>query len=207
MAELTETAERVKQTAEGLFMQYGLRSVSMDDIAAALGISKKTIYKFYADKDALVEDVIDSLIAKNRESCRYDQQQADNAIHEIFLAIELMMEIFRTMNPALVFDMQKYYPAAFRKFAEHKNKYMLGVIKANMLRGIEEGLYREDIDIEILSRFRVESMMIPFNPEFHSKLKTTLMEIEKEILLHFLFGMVSPKGYKMAVKYYTKSNK
>lgn len=207
MTKTTDTAERVKQTAEALFMQYGLRSVSMDDIAAALGVSKKTIYKFYADKDSLVEDVIDTLIANNRESCKKDQQQADNAIHEIFLAIEFMMEIFRAMNPAFVFDMHKYYPGAFRKFAEHKNKYLLGIIKANIIRGMSEGLYREDIDIEVLSRFRVESMMLPFNPEFHTKLKVGLMNIEKEILIHFLFGMVSPKGYKMAVKYSDAANK
>ena len=124
-----------------------------------------------------------------------------NAIHEIFLAMDFMMEIFKSMNPSLVFDMQKYYPGAFMKFSEHKNNYLQGMIKANILRGIEEELYREDLQVEILSRFRVESMMLPFNPDFQSKVKFNLAVIEEELILHFLFGMVSLKGYKMAIKY------
>lgn len=196
-----DTGERIKQTAHGLFMQFGLRSVSMDDIATGLGISKKTIYQFYQDKDALVEDVIASIIAHNQFCCQKDREGSMNAIHEIFLAMDFMMEIFKSMNPSLVFDMQKYYPGAFMKFSEHKNNYLQGMIKANILRGIEEELYREDLQVEILSRFRVESMMLPFNPDFQSKVKFNLAVIEEELILHFLFGMVSLKGYKMAIKY------
>ena len=196
-----DTGERIKQTAHGLFMQFGLRSVSMDDIANSLGISKKTIYQFYQDKDALVEDVIASIIEHNQFCCQKDREGSMNAIHEIFLAMDFMMEIFKSMNPSLVFDMQKYYPGAFLKFSEHKNDYLQGMIKANILRGIEEELYREDLQVEILSRFRVESMMLPFNPDFQSKVKFNLAVIEEELILHFLFGLVSLKGYKMAIKY------
>ena len=196
-----DNGERIKQTAHGLFMQFGLRSVSMDDIATGLGISKKTIYQFYQDKDALVEDVIASIIAHNQFCCQKDREGSMNAIHEIFLAMDFMMEIFKSMNPSLVFDMQKYYPGAFMKFSEHKNNYLQGMIKANILRGIEEELYREDLQVDILSRFRVESMMLPFNPDFQSKVKFNLAVIEEELILHFLFGMVSLKGYKMAIKY------
>ena len=196
-----DTGERIKQTAHGLFMQFGLRSVSMDDIANSLGISKKTIYQFYQDKDALVEDVIASIIEHNQFCCQKDRKGSMNAIHEIFLAMDFMMEIFKSMNPSLVFDMQKYYPGAFLKFSEHKNDYLQGMIKTNILRGIEEELYREDLQVEILSRFRVESMMLPFNPDFQSKVKFNLAVIEEELILHFLFGMVSLKGYKMAIKY------
>ena len=196
-----DTGERIKQTAHGLFMQFGLRSVSMDDIATGLGISKKTIYQFYQDKDALVEDVIASIIEHNQFCCQKDREGSMNAIHEIFLAMDFMMEIFKSMNPSLVFDMQKYYPGAFLKFSEHKNNYLQGMIKTNILRGIEEELYREDLQVEILSRFRVESMMLPFNPDFQSKVKFNLAVIEEELILHFLFGLVSLKGYKMAIKY------
>ena len=193
--------ERIRQTAHDLFMQYGLRSVSMDDIATGLGISKKTIYQFYEDKDALVDDVIASVIEHNQLCCQQDKEGSQNAIHEIFLAMDFMMEIFQSMNPSLVFDMQKYYPVTFKKFSEHKNEYLYGMIRANILRGIEEELYRADIQIDILSRFRVESMMLPFNPEFQSKVKFNLAEIEEELILHFLLGMVTLKGYKMTIKY------
>jgi len=201
MAEIVTTGERIKHKAHELFMQFGLKSVSMDDIATKLGISKKTIYQFYADKDALVDDVIQSLIKHNQQCCDIDQQKADNAVHEIFLAMDFIMEIFRSMNPSLLFDMQKYYPVAFQKFSNHKNDYLYGVIKTNLTRGVAEELYRPDLKIDVIARFRVESMMLPFNPEFHTKVKQNLADIEEEITLHFLFGMVSPKGYKLAAKY------
>ncbi len=202
MTETPETGERIKQTAHGLFMKYGLRSVSMDDIATALGISKKTVYRFYEDKDALVDDVIASVIQNNQACCQKDKEGSLNAIHEIFLAMDFMMEIFRSMNPALVFDMQKYYPRAYLRFSEHKHNYLQGVIKENILRGIAEELYRPDLEVEILSRYRVESMMLPFNPDFHTTVKSNLAAIEEELTLHFLYGIVSPKGYKLAAKYH-----
>ena len=201
MEEILTTAERIKHKAHELFMQFGLRSVSMDDIATKLGISKKTIYQYYVDKDALVDDVIKSVLEHSEACCNTDKHRADNAVHEIFLAMDFIMEVFRSMNPSLLFDMQKYYPAAYQKFAKHKNDYLFGVIKQNLKRGIEEELYRDDLKVEVLARFRVESMMLPFNPEFHTKVKLNLAAIEQEITMHFLFGMVSPKGYKLAVKY------
>ena len=200
MTELT-TKDRIRQTAHDLVMQYGIRSISMDDIAAALGMSKKTIYLYYADKDELIDEVVAAIIQYNQACCENDRQAADNAIHEIFLAMEFMMEIFRSMNNSLLFDMQKYHPAAFQKFTKHKNDYLYTIIKENLLRGIREELYRPDIKVDILSRFRVESVILPFSPDFHGKVKASVAEIEEEILLNFLFGVVSQKGYKLILKY------
>jgi AcrR family transcriptional regulator len=196
-----ETGIRIKQKAHGLFMQYGLRSVSMDDIATSLGMSKKTIYQYYADKDELVEAVIDEEVQQSQGLCERDQQASDNAVHEIFLAMDMIMEMLGTMNPSLVFDMQKYHPKAFQKFQQHKNEYLYNVIHMNLERGIREGLYREDIHLDILARFRVESIMMPFSPDFHSKLKYSLATLEEELILHFLYGLASTKGYKLILKY------
>lgn len=196
-----DTGERIKQKASDLFMQYGLRSVSMDDIANGLGISKKTIYQYYADKDELVDAFIDEKINHNQSCCQLDKDASENAVHEIFLAIEMMMEIFSSMNPALLFELQKYHPAAFEKFYKHKNDYLFTVIRDNILRGIKEELFRSDIKVDILARFRVESMMLPFQPDFHTKTKYKLFEIEEELLMHYLFGLVSERGYQLTLQY------
>jgi AcrR family transcriptional regulator len=207
MTEIATISERIKLKAHDLFMQYGLRSVSMDDIANNLGISKKTIYQYYADKDELVDAVVNSIIAYNQGCCDDDIKKADNAVHEIFLAMEFMMEIFRSMNNSLLFDMQKYHPNAFQKFAKHKNDYLFGVIKDNILRGIKEELYRSDLKVDILARYRVESVTLPFHPDFHTKVKSGLAEIEEELALHFLYGLVSQKGYKLTLKYQQERSK
>jgi len=201
MTETTDQHLRIKQHAHDLFMQFGLKSVSMDDIANKLGISKKTIYQYYTDKDQLVNDVVNTIIKQNQETCNIDRSRASDAVHEIFLAMDMMLEMFRSMNPFVLHDMQKYYPTAFQIFLNHKNDYLYGVIKENIERGIKEELYRNDINVEVMARFRVESIVIPFHTDFHTKVKSPLAEIGEEIALHFLFGVASQKGYKQIIKY------
>ena len=207
MIEITETSERIHKKAHELFMQYGLRSVSMDDIANNLGMSKKTIYQYYADKDALVDEVVSAVITSNEAICDFDRTNANDAIHEIFMAMDMVVEMFKTMNPSVLFDMQKYYPNAFQKFLKHKNDYLYRTIKENIKRGIKEELYRPEIKVEILARYRVESILIPFNPEFHTKIKSSLVDIEHEVTLHFLYGLISQKGYKLTQKYQQERTK
>lgn len=203
----TKTKDRIKLVAHELLLQYGIRSISMDDIAAKLGMSKKTIYQFYKDKDELVEEVIGGLIFNNQETCIADKKKADNAIHEIFIAMDLVTEIFRSMNPTVLFDLQKYHPTAFSKFQNHKNEFLLSMMRQNIKRGIDEELYRSEINVEIMSRFRVESMFIPFNQEFVKNAKASLVDIEQEIIVHFLFGLVTLKGYKMVLRYQAQREK
>ncbi len=196
-----DNKERIKLQATDLFMKYGVRSVSMDDIANSLGMSKKTIYQFYADKDELVDAVIQEEIHHNEKCCELDRSNSENAVHELFLAMDMVLDMFRSMNPSVLYDIQKYHPNAFLKFHKHKNDYLFSVIKANLVRGISEDLYRDDINIDIIARFRVESMLLPFNPEFQAKVKHTLAEIEEELILQYLFGLVNMKGYKLILKY------
>lgn len=200
MAE-TDNKERIKLQATDLFMKYGVRSVSMDDIANSLGMSKKTIYQFYADKDELVDAVVLHEIQHNEHCCELDRQSSENAVHELFLAMDMVVEMFHSMNPSLLYDLQKYHPKAFQKFHTHKNDYLYNVIRENLVRGIKEDLFRDDINIDILARFRVELMLLPFNPEFQAKVKHNLAEIEEELILHYLFGLVNMKGYKMILTY------
>ena len=119
MAEM-DTGDRIRQKAHDLFMRYGFRSVSMDDIAQNLGMSKKTIYQYFEDKDELIAAVVKDDIYKNQATCENDRKISVNAIHEMFLAMDMVVEMFRTMNPSLLYDMQKYHPKAFQIFSTHK---------------------------------------------------------------------------------------
>lgn len=197
-----DTKDRIKQAAHDLVMKFGLRSVSMDDIAGSVGMSKKTLYQHFQDKDELVVAVVEGVVADNQCICEGHGKAAENAVHEIFLAMEMMVEMFQTMNPAVIFEMQKYYPAAYEKFYQHKTKFLLCHMLQNLERGIQEELYRTDINPQILAHFRVESMFIPFNPDFQRSLKNyNLLELEEQIITNFLFGLVTLKGHKLATKY------
>lgn len=202
-----ETKQRIRLAAHDLVMQYGIRSVSMDDIASNLGMSKKTIYQYFKDKDELVESVVDGVIETNQCICNDDREKADNAVHEIFLVMDMMVEMFKTMNPSILFDMQKYHPSAFKKFQLHRNDYLYNVCRQNLERGIAEELFRPDINVDILARYRVETMLTAFNPEFQRSVKQSLLKIEEEIIMHYLFGLVSIKGYKLTLKYLEQKEK
>ena len=196
-----EPQERIVSKAHELFMRYGIRSVSMDEVANHLGMSKKTIYQFYTDKDALVEDVITIEITGKQIECRHHRQKSDNAIQEIFMATDMLLELLTHMNPALIFDLEKYHPKAFKKYNDHKNSFLYTLIKENIEWGKKEGLYREEVLADIMARFRLASIFLVFNPEVFPGGKHSLPVIVTEITDNFLFGLASPKGQKLIQKY------
>lgn len=201
MNEETDYKVRIRQYATRLFMQYGIRSVSMDDIAEALGSSKKTLYNYYSDKNSLVEDVVDAILKYNSEKCIIEKRNASNAIEEAFLAIDHTEELFKRMNPLLLFDLKKYHLRAYKRFIDYKNEYLYKILKENINWGIKDGLFREDLNVEVVSRFRMESTLIIFMPDFYSKVDGGMAAANRELFQLFLYGMATPKGYELIAKY------
>jgi len=202
-----ETKERILVKSNELFSRYGIRSVSMDDIAAQLGMSKKTLYQYYTDKDELVNAVFDIILNANKSQCLECVKKGENAIHEVFLSFDRVEEMLATMNPSVLFDMQKYHPSAFKKFNEFRNGFLYKLIKANLERGIKEELYREDIDTDVLSRYRLHSIVLSFNSEVFPSNKTSLIYIEQQLMEVFLWGIATAKGRKLIQKYKNQRSK
>ena len=202
-----EAKERILSKSHELFNRYGIRSVSMDDIAAHLGMSKKTLYQYYTDKDELVNAVFDVILSVNKNNCTECSNNGENAIHEVFLSFDIMEEMLKTMNPSVIFDMQKYHPSAYKKFAAFKNEFLYKIIKTNLERGVREELYREEIDTDILSRYRLYTVLLSFNPEVFPTIKTNPVHIEQQLIECFLYGLATPKGYKLIQKYKSQRTK
>ncbi len=188
-------------------MQLGMRRVSMDDIAASTGMSKKTLYQYYTDKETLVADTIGMILETNHANCENCRQKSKNAIHEGFLATASVSEMMRRLNPVLLFDMQKYYPAAYRKFLKFKEDFLYKFIYNSIEWGVKDGLFREDVDVALVSRLRVESINLPFQRNFYDAMKTDLGTLQKEIFILFLYGIATPKGTRMINKYRTEQIK
>lgn len=196
-----EVKERIKAKADELFHSYGIRSVTMDEIARQMGISKKTIYLSYRDKDQLVDDVFSDIICRNQEICSTSRTKADNAIHEGFIAMEMLQKMMENLNPNLLFDMERNHPKTFEKFLKYKHGFIYKQLEENIKWGIEEGLYRDDFDPVIVIKSRLENMMLPFKPELFPNGKYKMTELQMQLLEFFLFSIVSLKGYKLVVKY------
>ena len=199
--------ERILVKSHELFNRYGIRSVSMDDIAAQLGMSKKTLYQYYTDKDELVNAVFDIVLTTNKTQCVDCTKKGENAIHEVFLSFDMVEEMLKAMNPSVLFDMQKYHPSAFKKFDDFRNGFLYRIIKSNLERGISEELYREDIDTDILSRYRLHSVLLSFNPDVFPTNKTNLVYIEQQLLEVYLYGVATSKGQKLIQKYTNQRTK
>lgn len=193
--------QRIVEKAQELFFRYGLKSITMDDIASNLGASKKTLYQYFKDKDSLVDAVVQREIEQDMQECGHIAISCDNAVHEVFKAFDMLQEMLTSMNPAIIFEMQKYHPEAYKKMNAFKNKFFVNITKENLIRGIAEGNYREDLNIDILSRYRIESVFLGFNPEIFMQGKFTLVEVEMELTEHYLYGICTPKGQKLIHKY------
>jgi TetR/AcrR family transcriptional regulator, cholesterol catabolism regulator len=193
--------ERISVKAHELFMRFGFRSVSMDDIANHLGMSKKTLYQYFTDKDALVDAVLDSEMCDTEADCKSMQLDADNAVHELLLTMDEIHEQFSNMNPMVLYDLEKFHPKAWQKFLKHKNQFLYKIIRDNIERGIREELYRPEINVDVMSRFRLESMMVLFNVDMFPPNKYNLGVVTQETMEHYLYGLANLKGHKLIIKY------
>jgi AcrR family transcriptional regulator len=202
-----EVKERILTKAADLFMRYGIRSITMDEIATQLGISKKTIYQFFTDKDEMVSAVIDQEISKNENECIQFRQDAANAVHQLFLALESLEEMLKYTNPLMLYDLEKHHPRAYRKIKDYKYQFLYRTILENLEWGISEKLYRDDIQLDITTKWRIESAFLVFNPDVFPHSRYNMFEVNFHLALLFLYGVVTDKGRELIIQYTHERNK
>jgi AcrR family transcriptional regulator len=188
--------------SDKLFCQYGFKSVTMDDIAKQLGMSKKTIYSHFSDKNEIVNIVIE--LKLNTQKCLIHDtvNLAENAVHEVFFAVTNMKEQLSNLNPALFYDLQKYHPQAWMYFKDFREKHLFTTIHDNLIRGINEGYYRKDLKPDILTQMRLEQIDLIFsNSSSYTNGKYGLAQVMAELTEHFLYGICTLKGHKLINKY------
>lgn len=197
-----DVKEYIITESDKLFCQYGFKSVTMDDIARHLGMSKKTIYTHFSDKNEIVNIVIE--IKLNSQKCLISANvvAAENAVHEVFFAVTNMKELLSNMNPTLFYDLQKYHPQAWLYFKDFREKQLYTTIFENLLRGIKEGYYREDIKSDILTQMRLQQMDLIFsNSSDYTNGMYGIVQVMTELTEHFLYGICTLKGHKLINKY------
>jgi AcrR family transcriptional regulator len=193
--------ERILLKSRDLMLQSGLRQVTMDDLAHQLGISKKTVYLYYKDKDDLVKAVVNLELKNHELSCEACKTKAENAIHEMFLVMENMKAMTQTMNPNSMMELEKHFSSSFDMIKNHKDEFLFSLIKQNLKKGIEEGCYRKDLDIDIISKFRLETVFIPFNLHLFPLNKFNSIEVHTQLMEHFVYGLMTVKGHELMDKY------
>ncbi len=179
---------------EGLFMKYGIKSLTMDDVAGDLGISKKTLYQWFNSKDDLVFKVLSHHISREKSECLHLASHADNAIEEILKLLEMNSQEMGHMKTNMVYDLQKYHRDAWEMLRKYQQDFVFKVIRENILRGRKEGLYRDDFDMDIIARLHLTTVFNLFDPELFPDNVTARVTLFKEYMMHFLHGIISNKG-------------
>jgi TetR/AcrR family transcriptional regulator, cholesterol catabolism regulator len=183
----------LKRTEE-LFMRYGIKSITMDDVARELGISKKTLYQFVENKDDLVMKVLERHIEEDRSLCTAMFDKAANAIEEIAFVIETNTQQLRQMKANIVYDLQKYHRDAWEMMRNYQWGFMYDVVRNNLERGIAEGLYRNDFNVDIVTKIHIVTSFQLFDESIFPQDKYPLEVIFREFLMHYLYGILSEKG-------------
>jgi AcrR family transcriptional regulator len=202
----SDTKDKILKGAEDLFTKYGVRSISMDDIARHLSVSKKTLYQHFADKEDIVTMTCKAHLVRNESEFEAIRRSSKNAIEELANLSICLKRNMEDMNPSLLFDLQKYHPKAWSVWMNHKNKFIRESIVRNLKQGIEEGYFRSEINSEVIASVRLELVQIAFNEDIFPREKFRLAEVQMQIFDHFVNGIVTEKGRKLYMKHKEVSN-
>lgn len=192
------------ERSSAVFMKYGLKSVTMDDLCREIGVSKKTIYKYFEDKNDLVLTIIQFKVNMDKEACHVCTNKAGNAIDELVNISRFVIEQFSNINPSVFFDLRKHYPEAWKRMHDHKWEFVLNNIRDNIIRGKKENLYRDNLDPDIISRYYVAGMDSMMDGEVYPYPEFKIDEILTEVLRFHIRGLANDNGINYLKEHFNR---
>lgn len=190
---MDEKLEKILIDSAKLFQKYGIRSIAMDDICRELGISKKTMYQYVESKADLIAKILE-----------YNHEQHEKTIcdkHENLNAIDVLLEVSKRVcedmqqfNPSITFDLQKFYPEIYKTLIEKKKIHVFDKIKYNIEQGISEGIYRPDLDVELVAQLYVQRLADFHNPEFIASGNISFEKVFRVMFENHIRGIANAKG-------------
>jgi AcrR family transcriptional regulator len=193
--------DRIIQGAEELFLTAGIKSVTMDDIAKHLGMSKKTIYQFFKDKNDLVIALVKKKLKDDEDQMSSIISKSGNVIEAMINMMKCSEDIFSRINPIVIHDMQKYHPEAWKQFQGFKSGVVISTLEQLLTKGIKQGYIRSDIDVKIIARMRVNQVELGFNTAVFPVAEFSTWKVQYQFLEHFNYGICTLKGYKLLNQY------
>jgi len=177
-----------------LFKKYGIRSVSMEDIAREMGISKKTLYCHVNGKTDLVEKILQYSLTIFEEWFNQVEAKNLNAIDELLEISKRMNEEYQKFDASDVFALKKYYPAIFKNHLEYKTRLAYRIALQNILKGISQGLYRADLDADLTARLFIQKMIGIHNSDFFMQENQTFEKIFEVMIENHIRGIANEAG-------------
>jgi AcrR family transcriptional regulator len=195
--------QRIIEEAAGMFRTYGIRSVTMDMLANQMSISKRTIYEIFHDKDELLKGVLIWMGDRQSELMNKILDESDNVIEAIFKIIDRMMDHFQNMSPAFQMDIKRFHHELFMNLDKKDEmpyyKNNTEIIK----RGMKEGVFREDINIEIINKWMFEVVKLVNDRELFPPEDFLSKDVVQNVFINFLRGISTQKGLGL-INFYEK---
>jgi AcrR family transcriptional regulator len=197
---MEEREQHIIEQAGKVFMRLGVRSVNMDDIAQHLRISKKTLYQYVKDKNELVLRTVKCICDQHRSSICGIRDKNLNAIDENFEIAQFIAGQLGQMHPSIHFDLQKYHTEAWDLLQKTERADIYECVTANMAKGIEQGLYRDDLNIPIIARIYIARFDALFDGVLFPAKEFHFDEVVWEHFRYHIRGIASDKGLKYLIK-------
>jgi AcrR family transcriptional regulator len=177
-----------------LFNKYGIRSITMDDVSRELGISKKTLYEYIANKEDLVRKFVESDVKRREENFQLILSMNHNAIEELFEVHNLIKQMINEYNPSTEFDLKKYYPEIFLDIKDGKRQKMFEALLNNLIKGKQEGLYRRELDENIIAKLYVSRIESACENDIFTQEEYKSPAFINEIIVYHVRGVANKKG-------------
>jgi AcrR family transcriptional regulator len=186
--------QRIIEEAAVMFRTYGIRAVTMDMLAARLGISKRTIYEVFSDKEELLNGVLKWMAIKQNEVMSKILSETENVIEAIFKMLDFMSDHFQKMSPAFQMDMKKFHHDIFKNLGDQKDNPYYKSNSEMLLRGIKEGVFRDDTDIEITNKCMLEVAKLANDKDVFPPDNFMNKDVIRNFYVNYLRGISTPKG-------------
>jgi len=192
-----EIRDKIIEEATKQFMLYGIRNVTMDDLATSLGISKRTVYETFRDKTELVHKCLDTLKQNHEEKTREIISSSRNVIVTIFTFMKEGIKSMTSINPVFFLDMQKLYPGTWNCLSEENARKTFNLSKELLEKGVKEGLFRQNINIPIVAKLFHEQMNLLADEKIFPRDEFNYADVFQSLTINFMRGISTNKGIEL----------
>ena len=196
-----EVKDRIIEQSMILFLRYGIKSITMDDIAREHGMSKKTLYQYVDNKADLIENIIRKHIDNEKMAITTIREHTKDAIEEMLMIAKHVIQLLRETPPGMAYDLQKHYRPCWNMMEKFNQKHLYAVIKDNIGKGVEQGIYRADINSDIVAKLYVAKSSMVVDEELFPLSEYNKETLFKEYINYHIHGIASPKGLKLLEKH------
>lgn len=196
--------ERIVLQASEMFIKSGIKAITMDDISNETGVSKRTIYEIFSDKDDLLRSCIGHMDEKFRQEKEEARLESKNIIDLVFNFIKIGVKAINIINPLFNSDLKKYHYRIWKETYRISSEMHRTHIQKVIRQGIDERVFRNNIDVEIVGMLLSEQLRIMSDEAIFPSVRFSKAVVFENIVINFFRGIATKKGLDLIEKYLEK---